>query len=385
MNKTIISFIINIVLIIALIFGIIWGATNCSKLQSVLSGTNTNLYTDEDLSNAYLDGYNTALKNRDKYESLITEYRVRIAELENSLNLANQRIAELEMTINALTEYNNALKALLDAVPEIKERFVVTFMFDDAIYAILLVPDGEKVELQSPISTEYTIFLGWSLSLDGELIDLSTFKPSADTVIYAKIIRKYDVTFVYDDGLYQSQIVTKGNTATLPNMTYNNFKGWSVNGVDVVDVKTYPIWQTTVFFAVTEPKTFRTIKGSETYSLSSTKIEINLKSFANYVPAEFIQISVQVGIPVAVSQNLNMGGGLILPILVGYDVAYVPFTYTIPIGSSFGVNTRISAYVYGGSTYASASQSYFSLSKDMILSLWGNDSNLTVNSISIYG
>ena len=100
MNKTIISVIINIVLIIALIFGIVWGATNFTKLQSVLSDTKTNLYTDEDLSNAYLDGYNTALKNRDKYEALITEYRVRIAELENSLTMANERIAELEMTIN---------------------------------------------------------------------------------------------------------------------------------------------------------------------------------------------------------------------------------------------------------------------------------------------
>lgn len=380
MNKTVISVIINIMLVVALIAGVIWGVTNFSKLQSVMSGAKTNLYTDDDLSNAYLDGYNTALKNRDKYEALLTEYRVRMAELENNLILANQRNAELEMTINALTEYNAALKALLDAVPEIKERFVVTFMFDDAIYAILLVPDGEKIELQSPVSNEYTIFLGWSLSLDGELIDLSTYEITKDTIIYAKIIRKYDVTFVYDNGMYQHQIVLKGDTAKLPNMTYNNFLGWSVNGVDIIDVANNPIWQHTVYFAITEPKTFRTIKGSQTYALTSTRIEIDLKSFPNYVPADFIQISVQVGIPVAVSEYLNFGG-YTLPILVGYDTAYVPFNYTIPIGSSLGVNTRI--YISG--SYAWANTSYFSLNSDMILSIWGNDSNLTINSITIYG
>jgi len=381
-RKQIAGLIVSILLVGVFTFLIAWGVINFDKVQQGLRGTG--LYTEDDLTKAYEDGYNTALKNQGKYEALITEYRVKMTELES--NLINESLlnAELKMTINALTEYNAALKALLDAVPEITERFVVTFMFDDAIYAILLVPDGEKIELQSPVSNEYTIFLGWSLSLDGELIDLSTWKPSADTVIYAKIIRKYDVTFVYDNGMYQQQIILKGSTANLPNMTYNNFLGWSVNGVDIIDVSKNPIWQHTVYFAITEPKAFRTIKGSQTYALTSERIEIDLKSFPDYVPADFIQISVQVGIPVAVSVNVNMGG-YTLPILVGYETAYVPFTYTIPIGSSFGVNTRISAFVYDGGSYAYASQSYFSLSKDMILSVWGNDSNLTINSIAIYG
>ena len=382
MNKTVISVIVNIVLVIVLIACIVWGALNFTKLQSVLGGAKTNLYTDTDLSNAYLDGYNTALKNRDKYETLLTEYRTQISTLQNDLANERQRSAELEMTINALKEYNAALKALLDAVPEIQERFVVTFMFDDAIYSILLVPDGTKVQIQSPVSNEYTIFLGWSLSQDGALIDLSTWTPTADTVIYAKIIRKYDVTFVYDNGMIEHQIVTKGNVATLPKMTYNNFLGWSVNGVDIVDVTKNQIWQTTVYFAVIQPKAFRTIKGSETYALTSDKINIDLKTFANYVPADFIQISVQVGIPVAVTQNLNLGGGTIVPILVGYQYGYVPFTYTIPIGATLGLNTKI--MISGSYAYVAASAS-FSLDSNMILSIWGNDSSMTLNSITVYG
>lgn len=378
-GKQITGLVVSILLLGAFAFLITWGVINFDKVQQGMSGTG--LYTQDDLNKAYEDGYSTALKNQEKYEALITEYRVKMTELESSLENESLLNAELEMTINALTEYNAALKALLDAVPEIKERFVVTFMFDDAIYSILLVPDGEKVEIQSPISNEYTIFLGWSLSQDGELIDLSTWKPSADTVIYAKIIRKYDVTFVYDNGMYEHQVVTKGSTAALPRMTYNNFLGWSVNGVDIIDLANNPIWQHTVYFAVLEPKAFRIIKGPELYSLSSEKIQIDLKSFPDYVPADFIQVSVQVGIPVAVSQNLNLPGVGALPILVGYQIGYVPFTYTIPIGASFGVNTRI---MISGS-YVFANTSYFSLDEDMILSIWGNDDNLTINGISIYG
>ena len=151
----------------------------------------------------------------------------------------------------------NAYIQLISSISIIEERFVVTFMFDDTVYSILLVPDGEKVQIENPKSTEYTIFLGWSLLLDGELVDLNEIEITADTVIYAKIIRKYDVNFILDYAVYEHRIVEKGDTVTAttpPSTNKRVFKGWSLDSVNVIDVTDFPIMEHRTFFAVVETR-----------------------------------------------------------------------------------------------------------------------------------
>lgn len=291
--KQIAAIVLSVVLLAVSALSIAWGVINFQKVKDGLSGTG--LYTQDDVQNAYEDGYGTALDNKQEYEDLIAEYRDKLSDYElikkelavskDNINELNEKVYQLQKyvaecedliermtaenyqlknqiknleTINAnLMQSVNAYIQLIASISLIEERFVVTFMFDDAVYSILLVPDGEKVEIENPKSTEYTIFLGWSLSLDGELIDLNEIEISADTVIYAKIIRKYDVNFILDHEVYEHHIIEKGNTITAKTPASTNrrvFKGWSLDGVNVIDVTNYPIYEHRTFFAVVETR-----------------------------------------------------------------------------------------------------------------------------------
>lgn len=291
--KKIIAIVLSVLLLAVSVFSIVWGVINFNKVKDGLSGTG--LYTQDDVQNAYEDGYGTALDNKQEYEDLIAEYRDKLADYEiikkelavskDNINELNEKvyglqtyIAECETlidkmkaenyqlknqithleTINAnLMQSVNAYIQLISSMSIIEERFVVTFMFDDTVYSILLVPDGDKVQIENPKSTEYTIFLGWSLSLDGELVDLNEIEITADTVIYAKIIRKYDVNFILDYEVYEHHIIEKGDTITAqtpPSTNKRVFKGWSLDSVNVINVTDYPITEHRTFFAVVETR-----------------------------------------------------------------------------------------------------------------------------------
>lgn len=292
-TKRIVAIVLSAVLLAVSAFSIAWGVINFNKVKDGLSGAG--LYTQDDVQNAYEDGYGTALDNKQEYEDLIAEYRDKLSDYEiikkelavskDNINELNEKVYNLQTyvaecesliermkaknyqlknqiknleTINAnLMQSVNAYIQLIASVSIIEERFVVTFMFDDTVYSILLVPDGDKVQIENPKSTEYTIFLGWSLSLGGELVDLNEIEITADTVIYAKIIRKYDVNFILDYEVYEHHIIEKGDTITAktpPSSNKRVFKGWSLDGVNVINVTNYPITEHRTFFAVVETR-----------------------------------------------------------------------------------------------------------------------------------
>lgn len=291
--KKIIAIVLSVVLLGVSAFSIAWGVINFNKVKDGLSGTG--LYTQDDIQTAYEDGYGTALDNKQEYEDLIAEYCDKLSDYEiikkelavskDNINELNEKVyglqkyvAECEALIDKMKAENYQLKnqithleninanlmqsvnayiQLISSMSIIEERFVVTFMFDDTVYSILLVPDGDKVQIENPKSTEYTIFLGWSLSLDGELVDLNEIEITADTVIYAKIIRKYDVNFILDYEVYEHHIVEKGDTITAKTPASTNkrvFKGWSLDGVNVINVTNYKITEHRTFFAVVETR-----------------------------------------------------------------------------------------------------------------------------------
>jgi hypothetical protein len=173
-------------------------------------------------------------------------------------NLALQSyIAELEEQKALLLETVFAFEQLLASIEIVNTRFVVTFMFDDTVYSLVLVPIDGRVEIESPISTDYCIFHGWSLTQDGDLIDLTEYTITEDTVFYAVITRKYNVNFIYDGANYNHQIISKGSYASITNPASTDrkvFMGWSVDGTTVVNVAGYTIWEHTNFFAVIDYK-----------------------------------------------------------------------------------------------------------------------------------
>jgi hypothetical protein len=183
-------------------------------------------------------------------EALIKEMQTEIIDLKEQIEVLEEIRASL---LQAIEGY----KQLIASIPELEGRFVVTFMFDDTVYSILLIPDGNKVEIANPISTEYTIFLGWSLSLGGELIDLTELEITQDTVLYAKIIRKYDVNFIFNYAVYRHRIVERNHTTTAPTPTSTDrrhFLGWSLDGATIIDVEDFPITEHRNFFAVVETR-----------------------------------------------------------------------------------------------------------------------------------
>jgi uncharacterized repeat protein (TIGR02543 family) len=221
--------------------------------------------------------------NENIYElsQYVNELNDMIIALQNENYLLRQQVAILEEQKTNLLQTVYAYEQLIESLQDeiISQRFVVTFMFDDTIYSLVLVPVDGIITILNPdendefvYDKEYTIFLGWSLEQDGELIDLTTFTPTADTVIYAKLIRKYKVTFVYENELYTDRIVLKGNTVstvaagtilppedlvTVVNPADTNrkiFFGWSLNGVDIINPATHQIGEHTTYFAVVETR-----------------------------------------------------------------------------------------------------------------------------------
>jgi len=333
-TKKIIALIASVIFVLIFGFTLTWTILNFDKVSQGMSGTG--LYTKDDIDNSYQDGYDTALVNKAEYEILIDEYREKLTEFEDikkELTTAKYKIADLESTVAKLQAYIadceqlikqltaenfmltsqvktleeirtnlmqsvNAYIQLIASISLINERFVVTFMFDDTVYSIVLVPDKDKVTIVNPVSTEYTIFLGWSLTQDGALVDLENMEITSDMVFYAKIIRKYDVNFVLDYKIYQHSIVEKGNTitATTPASTQRRvFKGWSLDGVNVINVTNYQIWEHRTFFAVVEERyevrfvvartsPYQMINISTQYvgALSSINVPTSLPSYPGY-------------------------------------------------------------------------------------------------------
>ena len=96
--KKIIAIVLSVVLLGVSAFSIAWGVINFNKVKDGLSGTG--LYTQDDVQNAYEDGYGTALDNKQEYENLIAEYRDKLADYE----IIKKELAVSKDNINELNE-----------------------------------------------------------------------------------------------------------------------------------------------------------------------------------------------------------------------------------------------------------------------------------------
>ena len=154
----------------------------------------------------------------------------------------NNRIAELEKSVAYYEQYISSL--------ETNEQVVVTFEFNGSIYNIQVLNKGAKASVITPTSTDKVIFNYWQLNT--ERIDLNTFTFNENTKITANVTLKQSVQFSVDNNIIDSQFVVKNTNATLLDNPIKNgyvFEGWTINGVDLVDISNYEITTDIVFFA----------------------------------------------------------------------------------------------------------------------------------------
>lgn len=174
--------------------------------------------------------------------SQISDMSLQIQNNSSNVSVLTNKIAELEKSVAYYEQYIANL--------ENGEQVVATFEFNGSVYNIQIVNKNDTVSVVNPTSTDYVIFNYWMVN--GEQIDLSTYQITSNVKIIANITLKYDVKFMVDNAEYDSQIVIKNNYATMPvnpEKSGYDFKGWTLNGIDIIDPETINITENTTFVA----------------------------------------------------------------------------------------------------------------------------------------
>ncbi len=205
---------------------------NLQSLSNQLQKTNElNVETINSLNNQ-IKSLNTQISEMtylmNNSSAIVSSLNAKIAELENSVAYYEQYIASLESG----------------------EQVVATFEFNGSVYNIQIVNKSDIVTVTPPTSTEYVIFNFWTVN--GEQVDLSTFKITTNTKFVADVTLKFDAKFMVDNTEYDSQIVVENGYATLPANPVKEgyeFDGWIISGNEIVDVNSYKITQNTTFTA----------------------------------------------------------------------------------------------------------------------------------------
>ncbi len=221
-------------------------STNVSTINS-LNGQITSLNTQiTNLTSANNSNINT-IANLNSQVNVLTN---RINELSYTNVEQSNRIVYLNAQIAKLNDYISKYDQFLTGF-ESETQAIATFEFDGSLYNIQLVTNGGYANVDSPVDTQYLIFNGWTVN--NTIVNLSTYAITQNTKFIADVTHKYDVSFVVDDAIISSQIVTKNEYAAAPANPSKNgytFLGWTINGTTVVDPATVSITDTTTFTAL---------------------------------------------------------------------------------------------------------------------------------------
>lgn len=213
-----------------------------ASLQSNISTINSQLQNLIDINSANvlkISSLNAQITQLNNDTMELTSQNV---ELSNSIVLLNAEILKLN---NSILIYQQFITGL-----ETDSQAVAIFELNGSIYSIQLVEKGSKVSVESPSSTEYVVFNGWLV--DNSPVNLTSYIINENTTFVADITCKYDVKFVVDSQTVNSQIVSENEKAVLPSTPSKEnavFLGWTLNGVDVIDINSYPITENTTFIA----------------------------------------------------------------------------------------------------------------------------------------
>ena len=145
-------------------------------------------------------------------------------------------------------------------VADITYSYDVVYMNGDTQHdSQIVVENGYSTLPTEPTKADH-IFLGWSLTPNGEIVSNITTTPVTETTTYYAVFKlnKFDVKFMLDASTeYDSQSVTGGNFATVPtNPTKESyvFKGWALsqNGEVVENINSTPVTENITYYAIFE-------------------------------------------------------------------------------------------------------------------------------------
>ena len=263
--------------------------TNIADKQSQIDSLNLeinnleeSLASTEQLKNEYYNKVSTLEDEIEQNLIQIQNLNTNIDTLKSTQNVLNERVTSLNSTIEELNitleEKNNNILRLNDKISKLTENLlslqtfivnlqlndkcVATFEYNEDIYNIQVVEKNSLLNITNPADTDYIKFNGWTIN--GEIVDLSTYQITANTTFVADLTYIYDVEFIYYDDVdgvstrivYDSQKVEENSyvdlTGTLkfsPKKDNYIFDGWTIDGKNNVDVASYPITSNMTFIA----------------------------------------------------------------------------------------------------------------------------------------
>lgn len=187
-----------------------------------------------------------------------------IQDLTGQVLVLNNQIKELNLQIgsnnNDIIDLNNEILSLKKSVAyyenyilelESQNHTVAVFEFDGSVYKILEIGEDLLAHVDNPESTEYVIFNYWMVN--NERVDLDSYQVIENTKFVANVTYKYKVKFMVDETETYTQTILKGEHPTSVNNPIKdkyNFVGWSIDGVNVIDINSYEINSETTFIAI---------------------------------------------------------------------------------------------------------------------------------------
>ena len=206
---------------------------------SNLQNLNTQLQENNALNAKTINGLNAQIAS---LNNQIADLTLQTQNNSSVVNALNAKIAELQKSVSYYEQYLSTLES--------GEQVVATFEFDGSVYNIQVVNKNSLLTVATPPSTAYVIFNGWTV--DGEPIDLATYRITANTKIVADVTHKYEVNFMVDGENYHNEIVLKNANVTPPAAPTKNgyvFEGWTIDGNSVVNLNAYTVTQNVTFTA----------------------------------------------------------------------------------------------------------------------------------------
>lgn len=204
-----------------------------------LQNLNTQLQENNALNAKTINGLNAQIAS---LNNQIADLTLQTQNNSSVVNALNAKIAELQKSVSYYEQYLSTLES--------GEQVVATFEFDGSVYNIQVVNKNSLLTVATPPSTAYVIFNGWTV--DGEPIDLATYRITANTKIVADVTHKYEVNFMVDGENYHNEIVLKNAQVTAPAAPTKNgyvFEGWTIDGNTPVNLTTYTVTQNVTFTA----------------------------------------------------------------------------------------------------------------------------------------
>ncbi len=113
------------------------------------------------------------------------------------------------------------------------------------------VREGEIIPNMFLDDSTYKIFNGWMVN--GVLVDVANYPIYENTIFEANFTYRYNVVFRVDAYIFNTQTVTEGEYALVPNTpvkTGYTFVGWSFDGESLVDIETFAIYGDSYFDAL---------------------------------------------------------------------------------------------------------------------------------------